>query len=100
MNDQAVLKCRNCDVDAETTSVEGDVTMVSCPCCGKTETGGRLHKMLREQENYLLDKIIDDALNAELVDMSSISNDDFKVTHEPGKEPLDPGWGFHFTPNV
>lgn len=100
MNDQAVLKCRECDVDAEKTLVEGDVTKVTCPCCGKTETGERLHRMLREQENYLIDKIIDDDLNAELVDVSSISNDDLKFAFEPGKEPLDPGWNFHFSLDV
>ena len=45
-------------------------------------------------------KTIDDELNAGLVDISSISNEGFNVTYEPGKEPLDPGWGFHFTFDV
>ena len=73
--------------------------MVCCPKCGKTATGERLHRILREQAAYLYDKIEDDTFNEGLADVSSI-RDDLQITYEPGKEPLDPVWCFHFTLDV
>ena len=64
MSDQAVLKCRWCDVDAEISPLEGDLEMVSCPSCGRELTGERLHRMVREQKQYLFDKIDYDDFNA------------------------------------
>lgn len=84
----AILKCRNCKVNAEGVRVDGKYVTILCPRCGVRVDGGLADSMYMQQGQYLLVK---ERRKRRMFDLGLTLGD---FTYETGGEPAEPVWPF------
>ncbi len=84
----AVLKCRQCKVDAEGVRVDGKFVTILCPRCGVRIDGDLAHNMFLEQAQYVLVTEQSKTMARRL----GLTAGDF--VYESGDEPVEPSWPF------